>query len=168
MSLYDIVENLDNYDYQDDIIVKSIERFYPMLSRDKIDTLDYLFCVDSINNTKIFAQGTRYIRITKKYRDKFNLKKGYIVEDINKVLNGVNVLIVKRDIINGIKQDDKYIIAEGKFSEIVSNLSDITLKNSNLMYQYVNINVKINNKNEIISPDRVFIDKNNRLSKIDE
>ena len=168
MNLYDMVQTLNNNDYQDDIIVKSIDRFYPMLSRDKIDTLDYLFCVDSMNNSKIFAQGTRYIRITKKYRDKFNLKKGYTVKDINEVLNGVNVLIVKRNIINGIKQDDKYIIVEGIFSEIVSNLSDITLKNSNLMYQYVNINVKINNKTELISPDRVFIDKNNILSKIDE
>jgi len=30
------------------------------------------------------------------------------------------------------------------------------------------INVKINNKNESVSPDRVFINKNNRLSSIDE
>lgn len=136
--------------YQADIIIKSKNRFLPMLTNKQIENLENVFCVDSLENTKIFTIYKRDLRITKKLRDLFDLKEGYTRHDIEKNLKEMEVLVVRRDTINGIKQDDKYVIDKGIIKDIYGGLS----------YDNYNINVKINNKNELVSPDRIFISKN--------
>ena len=145
-----ILSNFEE-DYQVDIIIKSKSRFIPMLSEKQIENLENVFCVDSLENTKIFTLYKRELRLTKNLRDLFDLKKGYSRQDIEKNLKEKEVLIVRRDTINGIKQDNKYVIDKGIIKDIYGGLS----------YDSYNINVKINDKNELVSPDRIFISKNN-------
>ena len=139
--------------YQADIIIKPKNRFFPMLTDKQIENLENVFCVDSLENTKIFTIYKRDLRITKKLRDLFDLKEGYSRHEIEKNLKEKEVLVVRRDTINGIKQDDKYVIDNGIIKDIYGGLT----------YDNYNINVKINNKNELVSPDRIFISKNNYL-----
>ena len=117
-----------------------------MLSDKKLEKLQNVFCVDSLENTKIFTTYKRDLRLTKNLRDLFNLREGYVRDDIEKNLKEKNILVIKRDTINGIKQNDIYIIEPGIIKDIFGGGS----------YDNYNINVKINNKNELISPDRIF------------
>lgn len=147
----DIHSDLKNT-YQADIIIKPKNRFFPMLNNKQIENLENLenvFCVDSLENTKIFTIYRRDLRITKNLRDLFGLKEGYTSQDIEKNLKEKEVFVVRRDTINGIKQDDKYVIDKGIIKDIYGGLS----------YDNYNINIKINNKNELVSPDRIFISK---------
>jgi len=151
MNLFNMDTDLDidpNFkeDYQHDIIIKSKNRFFPMLSDKKLEKLQNVFCVDSLENTKIFTTYKRDLRLTKNLRDLFNLREGYVRDDIEKNLKEKNILVIKRDTINGIKQNDIYIIEPGIIKDIFGGGS----------YDNYNINVKINNKNELISPDRIF------------
>jgi len=146
----DIFSNFEE-DYQEDIIIKSKSRFIPMLGEKQIENLENVFCVDSLENTKIFTIYKRELRLTKNLRDLFDLKKGYTLKDIEKNLKEKDILVIRRDTINGVKQDDKYVIDKGVIKDIYGGLS----------YDNYNINVKINYKNELVSPDRIFISKNN-------
>ena len=146
----DIFSNFEE-DYQEDIIIKSKSRFIPMLGEKQIENLENVFCVDSLENTKIFTIYKRELRLTKNLRDLFDLKKGYTLKDIEKNLKEKDILVIRRDTINGVKQVDKYVIDKGVIKDIYGGLS----------YDNYNINVKINYKNELVSPDRIFISKNN-------
>ena len=62
-------------DYQSNIELCMPERFYPKLSKAEIATLETPFCVDDMKNTRCFSSHKRPIRIIKKYRDLYGLKK---------------------------------------------------------------------------------------------
>ena len=61
----------DTNTIQDDIILSSKNRFSPSITEKELNTLDYLFCVDNLENTRCFARNKRPLCITKKYRQKF-------------------------------------------------------------------------------------------------
>ena len=67
-----------NEDDQCDIIFKEKNRFSPSIPIEELQQLDYLFCVDSMTNSRCFASNKRDLCITKKYREKFDLKKNSV------------------------------------------------------------------------------------------
>ena len=134
----------------DTIILKCPSRFYPKLPKEEINTLDPIFGVGSLENTRILSMHKRELRVTKKYTDKYNFPVNYRIEDIVNKLEGIEMLIVRRPVINGKKIDDKLIIQKGIFCNI---------NNYGYGYDMCNIELKINNVKELIGPDRVFMIK---------
>tara|TARA_B100001564_G_scaffold158881_1_gene133510 strand:- start:60 stop:560 length:501 start_codon:yes stop_codon:yes gene_type:complete len=146
-------ENMnDENDYQDDIILSIPENFYPKLSKEDIGTLEPIFCVDNMINTKCFSSHKRPIRIIKKYREEFKLEKGYKLGDIIKALKGKTMYVVRRDVDeNGIKIDDTYVIVEG----IVEDIEPYRIDE----YDHTNLLLDFGHKKEPISINRVFFKK---------
>lgn len=136
-------------DYQEDIVLTIPQYFYPKLPQDEIDKLDEIFCVDSLENTRCFSINAREIRVVKKYRELFNLKEDYTINDIIKAFKDQKMVVVRRKKINGIKQNDILVAEEGLFVSIEDNGR----------YDWTNIIININNINEEISPNRVFFSK---------
>ena len=140
---------INDNDYQEDIVLTIPQYFYPKLPQDEIDKLDEIFCVDSLENTRCFSINAREIRVVKKYRELFNLKEDYTINDIIKAFKDQKMVVVRRKKINGIKQNDILVAEEGLFVSIEDNGR----------YDWTNIIININNINEEISPNRVFFSK---------
>lgn len=140
---------LNDNDYQEDIVLTVPQYFYPKLPQVEIDKLDEIFCVDSLENTKCFSINAREIRVVKKYRELFNLKQDYTIDDIIKAFKDQKMVVVRRKKINGIKQNDILVAEEGLFVSIEDKGR----------YDWTNIIININNINEEISPSRVFFSK---------
>ena len=145
-----VAKQLTNSDeYQSDVILNIPERFFPMLSKEDISTLETPFCVDDMHNTRCFSSHKRSIRVIKKYRDKFNLKKGYTFYDINDAFKDKKMTIVRRALDeNGVKKDDEYTMVEATFITIQPMFAD--------EYYGTNILFQFEDKQEPISLDRAF------------
>ena len=135
-------------DYQCDIILFDKYCFMPSLSKYILDKLDYLFCVDSCENSKIFASNKRNLCLTNKYRLKYKLEKGYNYNDIRVVLKNQDVVVIRRKVENGLKIDNNYVIDEGKFVDI---------ETFGYGYDNLNILVNINGCIKQYAPHRVYI-----------
>ena len=134
-------------DYQSDVIFIEKNVFEPSISTDELDNIDYLFCVDDLNNSRTFASNKREIRLTYKYRQMFNLKIGYTLEDIFNNLNGVELVFIRRRVVDGIKIDNDYVIDKGIVKDIQGAFAgwDIT-----------NIILDVNGSEVLVSPQRLY------------
>jgi len=150
--IMEIMNNVDIDEYQSDIHLCIPERFYPKLTKEEIETIETPFCVDNMLNTKTFSSHKRPIRIIKKYREKFNLKKEYTLSDIIDVFKNKKVYTVRRDIDEyGNKVDDKYVIIEATVVNIIPMICD--------EYDYTNLMLDFGDKEELVSINRVFFKK---------
>ena len=154
---YEVVGKINSSNNQEDDYQSNIElcipqRFFPKLSKDKIETLETPFCVDDMINTKCFSSHKRSIRVTKKYRDLFGLQKGYTFDDIKKVFKNKQMYAVRRDIDqNGNKIDDIFVIVEANVIDIVPMIGD--------EYDCTNLLLDFGDKQELVSINRVFFKK---------
>ena len=138
-------------DYQKDIIFKDKNRFESSIKREELDKLDYLFCVDSIHNTRVLCANKRRICLTYKYRNKFKLLKNYKLKTIEKSLKNIELSCIKRKLdYNGNKIDNSYEIERGIFQGFSRYV--------NLGYDLTNVIVNVKGKNKEYSCCRVFID----------
>ena len=111
------------------------------------DTIDILFCVDNLENSRCFASNRRPIRLTYKYRQMFNLQKGYTLQDIYDNLLGVELAFIRRKVVNGQKIDDDYVIDKGIFKEIMGGI---------VGFDCTNIVLDVDGNEVLISPSRIF------------
>lgn len=131
-------------DYQFDIVFVNKDNFKSDIE------IDYLFCVDSLENTRCFSSNKRYMCLTNKYRSKFNLEKGYGYKDIDKCLKGVELVAFKRKVDeNGIKNNDEFDMERGYYEGL-----DIF----SFGYDSLNIIINIDGESKKYSPERVYIE----------
>tara|TARA_B100001142_G_C13887557_1_gene482548 strand:+ start:153 stop:596 length:444 start_codon:yes stop_codon:yes gene_type:complete len=134
-------------DYQSDIIFCEKYGYEPSLTKKELDNIDYLFCVDNLINSRTFASNKREIRLTYKYRQMFNLKIGYTLEDIFNNLNGVELVFIRRRVVDGIKIDNDYVIDKGIFKDIQGVFAG---------WDSTNIILDVNGSETKVGPHRVF------------
>ena len=130
-------------DYQSDIVFVDKDKF-----KSEIE-IDYLFCVDSLESTRCFSSNKRYLCLTNKYRNKFNLEKGYGYKDIDKCLKGVELVTFKRKVDeNGKKINDEFEMERGYYEGL-----DVF----GLGYDSLNIIINIDGELKKYAPERVYI-----------
>jgi len=111
------------------------------------DIIENLFCVGNLKNTRILSSYCRPLRIVKKLRDKFDISEECNEDELNEKLNNLKVGIVRRKVVNGIKQDNDYFIDIGFINSII-NIE---------CFQYCSVYVKTNAGIENIRPNRVYL-----------
>tara|TARA_Y100000589_G_C26985209_1_gene560287 strand:- start:188 stop:640 length:453 start_codon:yes stop_codon:yes gene_type:complete len=144
MSIY--LQTSDD-DYQNDIVFGLKNRFEPSLSKEELNNIDQLFCIDSMANSRVFASNRREIRLTYKYRQMFNLEKGYTVKDICDNLQGIELAFIRRRVVDGVKIDNDFVIDKGIFKDI---------QGVGMGWDYTNIILDINGNEIMASPQRIF------------
>ena len=136
-------------DYQTDIVFVNKEHFKNSISEEDFNNLNYLFCIDSMENTRIFASNKRNLCLTYKYRNKFNLKKDYGYSAIDRCLKGMELVVFRRRVdSNGKKINNEYVMEKGYYEGL-----DI------LGHGYDSLNIKVNIDGELKKyiPERVYI-----------
>lgn len=141
-----ILQTVDD-DYQNDIIFIEKSRFEPSLNKKDLENIDYLFCVDSLNNSRIFSSNKREIRLTYKYRQMFKLDAGYTLRDIFNILLGTELVFIRRRVVDGIKIDDNYVIDKGIFKDI---------QGGTVGWDVTNIILDVGGVETHVCPDRIF------------
>ena len=141
-----VLKTPDN-DYQSDIIFSEKNRFEPSLSKEELDNIDYLFCVDNLQNSRVFASNRRELRLTYQYRQMFNLNPEYTLEDIFNCLKDVEVAFIRRRVVDGVKINDDYVIDKGIVKDIVGGIAG---------WDCTNIILDVNGNETQVSPQRVY------------
>tara|TARA_Y100000741_G_scaffold351594_1_gene322818 strand:- start:885 stop:1343 length:459 start_codon:yes stop_codon:yes gene_type:complete len=144
--MYIILKTIDD-DYQSDIIFCEKTAYEPSLSKEELDNIDYLFCIDNLQNSRVFASNKREIRLTYKYRQMFNLNSGYTLEDIFNCLKDIELAFIRRRVVDGIKIDNDFVIDKGIFKDIQGGTAG---------WDYTNIILDVNGNETKVSPHRVF------------
>ena len=135
--------NTPDDDYQSDIVFVDKNDFKSNIE------IDYLFCVDSLENTRCFSSNKRDLCLTNKYRSKFNLEKDYGYVDIDKSLKGIELVAFKRKVDeNGEKKNDEFEMETGYYEGL-----DIL----GFGYDSLNIIININGELKKYTPYRVYI-----------
>lgn len=134
-------------DYQSDIIFCEKYEYESSLTKKELDNIDYLFCVDDLNNSRTFASNKREVRLTYKYRQMFNLNDGYTVEDILNCLKNIELAFIRRRVVDGIKIDNDYVIDKG----IVKDIQGVFAG-----WDCTNIILDVNGSETKVGPHRVF------------
>lgn len=147
-------------DDQCDITFKDKYRFSPSIPMEELQQLDYLFCVDSMKNSRCMASNKRDLCITKKYREKFDFKKNYSYSDIDSKLKGIELIAICRKIDehgnkftinnNGEHVDNDYMMIKGFYEKMHIRYYG---------YDGINIILNIGDSSKEFTCDRVFIQK---------
>lgn len=141
-----ILKTQDDDDYQSDIIFCEKNEYEPSLTKEELDNIDYLFCIDSLDNSRVFASNKREIRLTYKYRQMFKLNNGYKVKDIFNCLKDIELAFIRRRVVDGIKIDNDFVIDKGIFKDIQGGCT----------WDYTNIILYVDGNETKVSPHRVF------------
>ena len=134
--------------FADEIVIHDKNRFYPKLDNASIQSLTDIFCVDSMDKTRCFSVGMRPVRLTQKGREWAGISHDdYTIHDINTLLKGKNLAVVRSDKSN----KEKYVIQECKFEKIETLMAGYP-------YDHTYLNIEFNGEiEEKISLRRVFM-----------
>ena len=105
-----------------------------------------LFCVGDLNYTRILASYMRPLRVVKNIRKKLNISDDCNEKELKDRLVNLKVGIVRRKVVNGVKQDDNFYIDNGIISDI---------ENINSFY-HSKILIKTKDGQELIKASRVY------------
>lgn len=132
----------------DEIIVYNKERFYPKLGKKSIARLTDIFCVETLTKTRCFSVEARPVRLTNDAKGWLGISgDDYTIADINCLMKGKNILVVRRDTSN----PEKFVVFERKFDKLDTLISD---------YPYIYSYASIEHNSEIeenISLRRIFM-----------
>ncbi len=141
--------NPHTHNVLEEIVIYDKNRFFPKLDNPTIQSLVDIFCVDPMEKSQCFSTGMRPIRLTKKAREWAGIKEkdDYTVDDINTLLKGKKLAVVRSDKSNR----EKYVIQECKFEKIETLVAGYP-------YDHTYLNIEFNGEiEEKISLRRVFI-----------
>ena len=134
-------------DSEYELIIDNPERFYPKLSKDLISKLQPVFCVGGLSDTHILSQIMRPLKILNTVLLKYDLTQNSTQDDIINKMADIDIVIVRRKVVDCIKIDNEYILQKAKFINIINShcyyLSEITIDNGDCI--------------ENVRPGRVFL-----------
>ena len=105
-----------------------------------------LFCVEDLNYTRIISSYMRPLRVVKNIRNKLNISDDCNEKELKDRLVNLEVGIVRRKIVNGVKQNDNFYIDNGIIYDI---------ENINCFY-FSKILIKTKDGLELIKASRVY------------
>ena len=111
-----------------------------------INIIEHLFCVGNLEYTRILSSHMRPVRIVEKFRKQLNISDDCNEKELKEKLLYLKVGIIRRKVINGIKQDNDFYIDYG----IIMDIENINC------YFYSNILIKTKEGIERIRTSRVY------------
>ena len=108
--------------------------------------IEHLFCVGNLEYTKILSSHMRPLRIVEKFRKQLNISDDCNEIELRKKLLYLKVGIIRRKVINGIKQENDYHIDSG----IIMDIENVNC------YFYSNLLIKTKEGIEKIRTSRVY------------
>lgn len=108
--------------------------------------IEHLFCVGNLEYTRILSSHMRPLRILEKFRKQLNISDHCNEIELREKLLYLKVGIIRRKVINGIKQDNDYHIDCG----IIMDIENVNC------YFYSNLLIKTKEGIERIRTSRVY------------
>ena len=99
-----------------DIILDNPSRYLKKSEYENI--ISNLFCVGDLKYTRILSSYMRPLRVVKNIRKKLNISDDCNEKELKDRLVNLKVGIVRRKVVNGVKQDDNFYIDNGIISDI--------------------------------------------------